>query len=74
MSVPIGAIEVPMISRQDVGVVKTTPQERISERSQVIEVPKTWRLGTAEVVTSVPQEQTSERMGEHSWSVEVPKI
>ena len=54
MSVPIGAIEVPKISRQDVGVVKTTPQERISERSQVIEVPKTWRLGTAEVVTRCP--------------------
>ena len=54
-------IEVPKISRQDVEVVKTTPQERISERmgkqSRSIEVPKISCQKSVEAVKSVPQER-----------------
>ena len=50
-------------------------QERISERSQGIEVPKISCLGSAEIVKSVPhQERISERMGRQRWIIEVPKI
>ena len=44
-------------------MVKTTSEERISERSQVIEVPKISCRGSAEVVKTVRQERVSERMG-----------
>ena len=41
MGIPIGVTEVPKISRQEsVEVVKSIPQDQMSERSQVIEVPK----------------------------------
>ena len=44
----------PKIARQDVEVVLTAPQERISERSQVVEVPKTSRQESVEVVKFTP--------------------
>ena len=59
-------------TRVEVG--KTTPQERISERSQFIEVPKTLCWESAEVMRSIPQERISEGMGKQSRDIEVPKI
>ena len=46
----------------------------LSERSQVIEVPKTLYRESAEVVKSVFQERSPERMGKLSRSIEVPGI
>ena len=61
----------PKILYQDcIEVVKTNPQERISERSQVIGVHDISRRGSVEVIKSVPQERIYER----GKVIEVPKI
>ena len=60
----------PKISRHEyIEVVKNVPQERIYERSQVIEVPKTLYRECAEV-ENIRQERISERR----QAIEVTKI
>ena len=49
-------------------VAKTVLQERISERRQVIEVPKNSCLDSVKMVKNIPQERSSERMCEQSES------
>ena len=57
------------ISRQS-----QVPQERISERSEAIEVPKISCQEYIEVVKSVPQERISERMSEQREVIDVTEF
>ena len=71
MGIPTVVIEVPKISRQEsVEVVRSVPQDPISERSQVINVPEIPCRENAEVVKSITLDRISERMG----IIEVPEI
>ena len=62
MGIPIVVTEVSKISRQEsVEVVRSVPQERISERMGIIEVPEISCQRSAEVVKSILQERSPER-------------
>ena len=69
MSVSL-SLSLATVEQDSVEVGKNIPQERISERSEGIEVPKISCQECVEVVKNVPQEQISER----SKAIEVPKI
>ena len=61
--------EVPQIREETVEIVKNTLQERISERSEAINVPKISRMGSVEVVKTSPEVRISAR----SQFIGVPK-
>ena len=54
--------------------VESILQKRVSERSQVIDVPRVSCRGSVEVVKSVPQERLPGRMGKLSRGIEAPEI